>query len=181
MDPLDALDKTFDHTHRVIAGITADQYDQPTPCSEWTVRQVMEHTMSVVAGMGAAVAGQPRSEFELAADPGAQFEQIAAATSAAWRGDGVLDRTIDFGTRSMPGRVLANINLLDTATHSWDLAVATGQHADLPDDVAQAAFEASQVVVSPELRSGRFGPEVEAPAGAGATDRLVAFLGRTPA
>ena len=32
----------------------------------------------------------------------------------------------------MPGRMLAGINLLDTATHTWDIATATGQPAQLP-------------------------------------------------
>ena len=180
MDLVSSLDRTFQHAHGVIAGITPDQYDNATPCSEWTVRQVLEHSVGVVAGMGAAVSGKPRPAFELAADPGAQFEQVAAKAMVAWRADGVLDRVIEFGPRSMHGSVLANINLLDTATHVWDLAIATGQDATLPDDIAIAAYEASQVVVSPELRSGRFGPEVPAPDDADATQRLVAFLGRTP-
>jgi hypothetical protein len=39
---------------------------------------------------------------------------------------------------------VGGINLLDTATHTWDLAVATVQPPGLPDDVAGAALEASQ-------------------------------------
>ena len=92
----------------------------------------------------------------------------------------MLDAIIDAGPGPMPGRVLAGINLLDTATHSWDLATATGQPAALPEDVAAAAMEASRATISPEIRPGRFGPEVDAPSGASATDALVAFLGRTP-
>ena len=45
------------------------------------------------------------------------------------------------GAVELPGRVLAGINLLDTATHTWDLATATGQPATLPDDVALTALE----------------------------------------
>ena len=80
----------------------------------------------------------------------------------------------------MPGRVLAGINLLDTATHTWDLATATGQPSTLPDGVATAALEVSRATISPELRPGRFGPEVPVAADAGPTEQLVAFLGRRP-
>jgi uncharacterized protein (TIGR03086 family) len=80
----------------------------------------------------------------------------------------------------MPGRVLAGINLVDTATHTWDLATATGQSAQLPDDLAATVLEVSRATISPEIRSGRFGPEVTAPRGSGPTDQLVAFLGRQP-
>ena len=89
---------------------------------------------------------------------------------AAWRTPGVLDRVVDAGPGPMPGRVLAGINLLDTATHTWDLATATGQPAELPEPVAVAALEASGEIVSPELRPGRFGPEQAAPDGASTTD-----------
>jgi uncharacterized protein (TIGR03086 family) len=164
----------------VIAGISPDQYDNATPCAEWNVRQVLEHAMGVVAGMGQAASGMQPTEFVLADDPGAQFELIAADTIAAWRTDGVLDQVLHFAAGPMPGRVYASINLLDTATHSWDLAVATGQDATLPDDVALAAYEASQMFVSPEIRSGRFGPEVPISEDADPTQRLVAFLGRNP-
>ncbi len=75
---------------------------------------------------------------------------------------------------------VTDINLLDTATHTWDLATATGQPSALPDDVAVAALEASLATITPEIRRGRFDPEVAAPAGATPTDLLVAFLGRTP-
>ena len=55
---------------------------------------------------------------------------------AGWRTPGMLDRIIDGGPSPMPGSALASINLLDTATHTWDLATATGQPQALPDEIA---------------------------------------------
>jgi uncharacterized protein (TIGR03086 family) len=180
MDVVEALDLTFGNAQGVIAGVRADQLDDKTPCAEWTVRELLEHMIGVVAGMGAATRGESRSPFTLGTDPAAQFAAASAGTLAAWRAPGVLDRMVDGGPGPMPGRVLAGINLLDTATHTWDVAVATGQPAALPDAVATAALEASQMIIQPEIRPGRFGPELPAPSGATATDQLVAFLGRTP-
>lgn len=180
MDVIDALDQTFDHAHGVIAGVRVDQYADTTPCAEWSVRDLLDHMVGVVAGLGSAAAGTEPSPFELGDEPAVQFQAAAAAAMEAWRRPGVLDAMIDGGPGPMPGRVLAGINLLDTATHSWDLATATGQPAALPDDVAVAAMEASRATIAPEIRPGRFGPEVDAPSGASATDALVAFLGRTP-
>ena len=180
MDFLGSLDETFQHAHRVIGGVGAEQYGDKTPCEEWTVRDLLEHMIGVVAGLGAAAAGSAPERFELASDPAGQFDQAAASALAAWRMPGVLDRVVDGGAGPMPGRVLAGINLLDTATHTWDLATATGQRSALPDDVARAALEASLATITPEIRPGRFGPEIAVPADATPTDRLVAFLGRTP-
>ena len=180
METVDALDRTFQHASRIIAAVRPEQYDQRTPCTEWTVRDVLEHMIGVVEGLGSAAAGTPPGEFSLAADPGAQFDEAARSALQAWRREGTLDKEIEIAAGSMPGRVVAEINLLDTATHAWDLATATGQPATLPDDVASAALDASRSIVSPELRPGRFAPEVDAPPSADKTQQLVSFLGRTP-
>lgn len=180
MDIIDALEQTFDHAHGVIAGVRVDQYDDKTPCAEWSVRDLLDHMVGVVAGLGSAAAGNDPVPFELGDDPAAQFQAAAAAAMLAWRQPGLLDAIIDAGPGPMPGRVLAGINLLDTATHTWDLATATGQPATLPDDVAGAALEASRATISPEIRPGRFAPEADAPSGGSSTAALVAFLGRTP-
>ena len=180
MELIDSLEQTFSHAHGVIAKVGEAQHADRTPCPEWTVRDLLEHMIGVVAGLGAAAGGQPRAPFALAADPAAQFRDAAEAALAAWRTPGVMDRVVDAGPGPMSGSALASINLLDTATHTWDLATATGQPADLPDPVAAAAMEASRSILNPELRPGRFGPEVPAPDGASPTVRLVAFLGRTP-
>jgi len=180
MNVVDSLEQTFAHAHGVIAGVRPEQLTDKTPCEEWTVRDLLNHMIGVVAGIGASAAGEPRPEFVLADDPASQFESAARSTLAAWRAPGVLERTVDGPAGPMPGKVLASINLLDTATHTWDLATATGQPSELPDAVASAAMEASRMVVSPALRPGRFAPEQQTPAGASPTAQLVAFLGRTP-
>jgi uncharacterized protein (TIGR03086 family) len=180
MDLIDALDRTFAHAHDVVAGVRPDQYDDKTPCAEWTVRDLLEHMIGVVDGLGAAASGRAPEPFTLSGDPAAQMHAAATGAMVGWRTPGVLDRVVDAGPGPMPGRALASINLLDTATHTWDLATATGQPSALPDDVATAALGASRVIVDDELRPGRFGPEVPAPAGATPTEALVAFLGRTP-
>ena len=180
MELIDALEETFDHAQRVIGNVRADQYDDPTPCPDWAVRDLLAHTIGVVAGLGAAASGTPPTEFALGADPATQFRDAATATLAAWRTPGVLDKIVDAGPGPMPGSVLAGINLLDTATHAWDIATATGQPTQLPTGVAEAALDVSRATISTEIRPGRFGPEVPAPPGAGPTEQLVAFLGRQP-
>jgi uncharacterized protein (TIGR03086 family) len=180
MDLVDALDRTFAHAQHVVASVRPDQYDDKTPCAEWTVRDLLEHMIGVVEGLGAAASGRAPQPFTLGADPAAQLDAAATSAMVAWRTPGVLDRVIDVRPGPLPGRALASINLLDTATHAWDLATATGQPPALPDDVATAALEASRAIVDDQLRPGRFGPEVPAPPGATPTEALVAFLGRTP-
>jgi uncharacterized protein (TIGR03086 family) len=180
MDVIDSLEQTFAHTSAVVADVRTEQHGDETPCTEWTVRELLEHMIGVVAALGTAAGGRAPVPFVLGDDPAAQFDEAAAAALAGWRTPGALDRVVDAGPGPMPGHVLAGINLLDTTTHTWDLATATGQRAELPEPVALAALEASRSIVSPEIRAGRFGPEQPTQADASATDRLVAFLGRHP-
>jgi uncharacterized protein (TIGR03086 family) len=180
MDVITALDETFQHAQGVIGAVRIEQFDDKTPCTEWTVRDLLTHMIGVVEGIGAAAAGRSREPFELGPDPAEQFRVVSVATLTAWRRPGALDQVVDGGPGPMQGRVLAGINLLDTATHTWDLAVATGQPPALPVDVALVALEVSRETITPQIRGGRFGPEVVVASDASPTDCLVAFLGRTP-
>jgi uncharacterized protein (TIGR03086 family) len=180
MDLLDALDRTFQHTSGVLAAVPPDKLDGATPCAEWCVRDLLQHMISVVAGLGAAAAGTAPAAFVLDADPATQFDGIATTTLDAWRAPGALDKTIEGPAGAMPGSVYAGINLLDTATHAWDLATACGLPAALPDDVAAFTLEVARQTIAPQIRPGRFADEIAAPGGGSATDQLVAFLGRQP-
>ena len=180
MELVDALEATFAHTHDVIAGVRPDQYDDPTPCREWTVRDLLGHVVGVVTMFGQAGSGEQTGEFVLAPDPAAQFADAAKVNLAMWRTPGIFEQTLHLPAGPMPGQVYATINLIDTATHTWDLATATGQSAELPADVAAAALDASRQFVGPELRAGRFADEIPCGADATTTQQLVAFLGRTP-
>jgi uncharacterized protein (TIGR03086 family) len=180
VDLLEALDRTFQHTHDVIAAVPSAKHDAATPCEEWKVRDLLEHMIGVVAGLGAAASGVAPGAFELSDDPATQFEGVAKATLGAWRAPGALERIIEGPAGAMPGQVYAGINLLDTATHSWDLATACGLPSALGDDVAEFTLDVARQTIAPQIRPGRFADEVPAPAGADATARLVAFLGRNP-
>ena len=69
MDLLNALDHTFQHAQFVIENVSADQYDNRTPCAEWTVRDLLGHTIGVVARLGASASGTTQQPFALGDDP----------------------------------------------------------------------------------------------------------------
>ncbi len=84
--------------------------------------------------------------------------------------------------RSSPAASSSTSRTIDTFTHGWDLAKATGQSTDLDPEVAAQLLQFAQAFLSDAMRgpdgSAPFGAAVEAPAGAGAADQLAAFLGR---
>lgn len=184
MELIEALTQTFDHTTKIVSGVRADQLDGPTPCDEWELRALLAHTIGVVMNMGRGACGAELLDsvnaVTLADDPGTQFRTEADRTLAAWIAHGP-DGEVNIGAGPMPVSAALSINVLDTATHSWDIARATGQDADLPDVLATTALTVAQGVVSDETRGfAGIHPAVTVADDAGPTDRLVAFLGRRP-
>jgi len=184
MDLLDPLSRTFDHATKVISGIGADQFDAATPCRDWDVRALVRHTLGVVVNMGRGASGSELltdiNAVPLEADLAAQFRAEADRTLAAWTARGV-EGEVNIGAGPMPVQAGMSINLLDTATHSWDIARATGQDADLPDALAATVLAVSRGFVSDDIRTfAGFDPIVLIDPDAGPTDQLVAFLGRRP-
>lgn len=187
MDLPALLDQAVASTGEIVAGFRPDQLGDPTPCSEWDVRALLNHLIGVSEAFSHAAEGEPitrpdpRTEYFQGDGYTAAYDAATEDLLAAWRTPGALDATITLPFGDVPGSVAASINFVDLLVHGWDLARATGQDPTFDPDLAEPALEVSRNLVSDEIRSaGAFGPEVAAPAGASEADRLVAFLGRNP-
>lgn len=182
-DVLQALSETFDHTEEVLRGVGPDDFDKPTPCPDWDVRALVGHFVGVVVNMGRGAGGEALlasdEAFPVGEDLARRFRTEADRTLAAWRDQG-LEGEVDVGAGPMPASLAIGVNLVDTSTHTWDVAKATGQGTALPVDVATTAFEVAQGFV-PQLREVvGIAPPVPVADDASPTDRLVAFMGRQP-
>ena len=67
-DPFDQLARTFSATGRVILGVKPDQLDDPTPCAEWTLRDLVNHVVGGLDTFRKAAAGEP-NEFDFQTKP----------------------------------------------------------------------------------------------------------------
>lgn len=184
MELLTALEISFDHTTKVMSGVAPDMLGDRTPCREWDVRALAAHIVGVVVNMGRGARGEAlladQNGLPLDADLAAQFAAAADATLGAWAARGT-DGMVDIGAGPMPVGAAVSINLLDTATHSWDLAQATGQDGSLPDDLAATVLAVAEGVVTDDVRHfAGFDPAIAVGPDATPTERLVAFLGRQP-
>ena len=73
------------------------------------------------------------------------------------------------------------IAFADQLLHGWDLAVATGQDASMPDGLAALAYQRIHGAFTDEQRRGVFKPELPVGDDASNQDRLLAYTGRDPA
>lgn len=179
---VEQLDRAFDAVAGLIGNIRADQWSAPTPCTDWTVRQVVNHLIGMNRVFVALLADQPPpprpSADHVEDDPAGAYRGSAAALLAAFGRPGVLERTYHGPLGTATGAERLQIRLYDLLAHGWDLAQATEQPAGLPEDLAEQSLAFAQTQLTGQARPGRFGPAQIVGEQAFAIERLVAFLGR---
>jgi uncharacterized protein (TIGR03086 family) len=179
-----ALEAAITSTRDVLAHTDRAQLGDPTPCAQWTVADLVNHIVGGQVFFRAGITGAPMGGEEqdfAAGDFLAAFDEASAATLAAFREDGAMDRVCNLPWGQMPGSAFAGLAATDTFTHGWDLAKATGQSTDLDPGLSATLLAAAQAMIQPAFRSEEgtvFGPERTVPDGASDADRLAAFLGR---
>jgi len=177
------LDRALAATEAVVAGIRPEAWAAPTPCTELDARGVLNHLVRGNLLFVAIVRGEPRpvpGTDHLGDDPLAAYRQAAAQLQEAFAAPGVLDSVYEAPFGTGPGVVLVHVRIVEVLVHGWDLARATGQRGDFPDDVAERALAGArrQLVARPEGPGAPFAAEVPVPPDAPAVDRLAGFLGR---
>jgi len=190
MELYEAFDRAIASTAAIVKSVRPDQAGAPTPCSEWNVRDLLNHVIGTLWLSEAlftdsaprhpmAPGGLPGTDLA-GDDPAASYaDASAAALTAASTGD-TLSRVHTTALGDMPGPALAGFTTLDIVVHGWDLARATGQRANLDDAVTGHVLAFAEQAITPGFRGPRIGPAVAVSPDAGLTDRLVAFMGRQP-
>lgn len=179
MDPLTQFDELGPVLGGVVANLTPDQLDRPTPCAEYDVRGVLEHMIAGATAFAAAYRGTEPAVPDTS-DPLAAFGQALGELGAAVNEPGALERTVASPFGDLSGETFARFVVLDGLVHGWDMATATGQAYEPPDALVAAADEFAHDVLD-DLRDGdTFADAVEVDPGATPIERLAAFTGRRP-
>ena len=182
MTPLDDFDRAASTVTGLVSGLRRDQWTLPTACADWDVRAVVNHLAHGNAKVAFwAGTGPPAPDGDyLGADPVAEFAASVARARGVLAEPGLFARTVTTPLGEVPGVFLVHMRVNEYVVHGWDIADATGVSTDLLPDLAGRALEQwrSRFGATPRQPGGPFGPEVEAPEGATAADRLAAFLGR---
>lgn len=180
------LDRSFRDTAEVIGSVDTTRWDAPSPCSAWTVRQVGSHLIGSVALLTRVADGEPvdpagfdpqqlADPDRLGVEPVAAFRGVAEQSVAVFSRPDALDRRFAYPVPDAPGLLLANLCLLESLIHGWDIAdgAAVSYH---PDAAVVAAVQdfAGTAIGAEQRRQGLFGPAC--PTGSHA-DRLTATLG----
>jgi uncharacterized protein (TIGR03086 family) len=184
----DVFDQGLDFFDGVAAEVGDDQWDNRSPCADWTALDVLGHLCTSL-GMGTSILkGQQPTWPDVArpadlvdGDPLAFYRSAAAECREALVGAS-LDDVPD--TPMGPRTVAEGLAFpaIDLFVHGWDLAEAAGNQVEIPDHVIEFSHTYLDPIPEDMMRGpkGAFGPEAEAPADASPTRSFVAWTGRTP-
>ena len=172
---------------RVVNGVPEGTLNAPTPCGDWDLRTLLNHTILWTSysaerrAHGESVAEDLMNK-DFTADPGFRedyAQQIGRAVKAwsdpkAWQGElGVMgDAT--------PAADVGAMLLMETALHGWDVARATGQEFNADDDTAAALEDIVQAQAELFRKYQGFADPVEPPRNATAFERALTLSGRDP-
>ena len=182
MDPVERIEKATAVASKVVNGVKDDDLTKSTPCSEYDVRELLRHMIGGLDMLTNAAEGAEAKmpEGEVFTDPGKDYDARRAKLLDAIRTEGVFDRGWKMPFGELPGSMMATIAYVEHLTHAWDLAKATGQETELPEDLVTDAYAVVEPMDAMWRMPGVCGPKVDVPDGASPTERLVAFLGRDP-
>jgi uncharacterized protein (TIGR03086 family) len=169
-----------------VRAVGDDQWELPTPCSDWSVRQLVNHlvyedrwTVPLMEGSTIAAVGDRYEGDLLGDDPKGAWAESSAEAVAAVQADGALERMVDLSSGPTPAGEYVSQLLADHLIHAWDLARAVGADERLDPELVEACA-AWFTEMEPHYRAaGAVGERPETPPGADAQTTLLAAFGRT--
>ncbi len=174
----------FDH---IMRGVPFNAWDNPSPCSEWSARDVAGHAMGVVCNVAArAGVGTSLDVFKnvgaiAGPDPYAAWFDIRNRTLGALERPGALQTTFS----SSLGNVVLDDYILqmtvDLVVHSWDVARATGGDERLDPQLVAVSYARLKNLDPTVARApGRYADIVAVDGEVDLQTELLTFSGRKP-
>src|SRR5262245_49011124 len=119
-DNLDVLVRGLDQAAHLVGDVSEEQLSGPTPCSDWTVADLVDHLVAWTANFGRTVRGEQvdwsAPTPHVGSDRADAFRASADSLVSAWR---------DQGTDG--GAIGPEWQCAELAVHTYDLAAAIGR------------------------------------------------------
>lgn len=170
----------------VAAGFTAradsiapEQWSDPTPCPDWTVRGLVAHVIGTQCRVMTRIDDTASGDVDESGDLLAQWHVASRAIAEALGDDTGASTMVGgmFGEQSFESLV-GRLVCTDLLVHTWDLARATGQDERLDPGAVSSAEGFLTSVDDAIRRPGGFAPKITPSPQADAQTRFLNFCGR---
>lgn len=184
MGSLEDFDAARAEFARIVELVPLSLLENPTPCTEWTLRRLLNHVVTGTQWFTTVVLGEPapdRLTDQVLDDPSGAFARRADEFRAAIGAPGALQGTYEHPTGAVPGERYVLMRVNEYLCHGWDVAVTIGETPAFPDDLARRclAMMKSQLEGRTRERGKGFGVELDGGHSVSDYDRLIAFAGRS--
>ena len=154
----------YEQLAALIEGLDGSEWDAPTRCAGWQVRDIAGHVTGLLEDAAAGVPGSRTADEEAAALRGCSPSEMAARMRTALASIGELLAVVDDDAWTTPLPTLPDLTLgygvltiwYDTFVHADDIRAAIGRASDRTGDGVRASVE----YLATELRKRDWGPAV---------------------
>ncbi|MET7639168.1 TIGR03086 family metal-binding protein [Streptomyces sp. NPDC005438] len=181
LDPRVMVERAGGQFAALLESVRQDQWDLPTPCARWTVRDLAAHVVGSTHHYAALVDGGESSAPEGTPSPGPEdYQRARRRLASAYSDDARLSQSVTLVWGTMPGRAALGGLTMDAVTHSWDLARALGDGGQLDPELGEFALGVARTVSAERGEGVPFDEPRPVAEDAEVTTRLAAWLGRDP-
>jgi uncharacterized protein (TIGR03086 family) len=184
MDGAAALERSGRGFRQRLAQVERADWARPTPCDEWSVRDLVDHVVGgnlryvlILAGEPADAAARTRDQDLLGADPLGSFDDAFARVTESFSVPGILEATVRHPKAgAITAAQLRVLRVNELTVHAWDLARAIDADDRLDERVVSWLLEQLEPLRS-TMGLREPGPADERPT-ATPQQRLLRLLGR---
>lgn len=157
---------------RHLESIGPEQWAIASPCSDWDVRQLVEHAVGTQAYFASMLGVKPAAN---------EWDNVRTAMEAVFADPNSLEVTVDVpGLGPMPATQIVEICINDLLLHTWDVARSIGTDETLPEPLASACLAWLKGLPEAVLRTGRYAEALPIDEAANVQAQMLAFAGRQP-
>jgi uncharacterized protein (TIGR03086 family) len=176
--------RATEYSREVVKQVREADLDRPTPCADWTLRQLLGHMIGHHDGWTGSLTGAPvggevwdRTDFD--GEIHRAYDDASAAVVAAFGRSELPEKIEVYGYGTIPTGTAAWMHTVDYVVHGWDVAKAIGSDLRPDEDLAEATL-----AIMKRFPTNRpnvaFDVMVEPVPDASVTDQLMAYVGRDP-
>ena len=181
----DCYDRSLDSSINIVSNVADSAWGNDTPCTDWNVKDVVNHIVYENVWMVALFNGRTieevGDEFEgdlVGDDPIGTYNRTAREVKAILAQPDAMSRTCQISSGPVTGAEYSKQLFLDTLIHGWDIAVGSDQDAKLDDYLVQMCTPLAQVIAGNEGYRSVFAEPTSGSNSDNGQTKLLALLGR---